>query len=101
MRGAVYGWMLADMGEGPGMRRAAAPKLVLAALVLSAVAAVVIWDPLAGLARSLDVPGALPDVPDVPRSLFLLLDKAKYILLAVILLLVTVRHWPSSTKESP
>ncbi len=70
MRGAVYGRMLSDMGEGPGMHRAAAPKLALAALVLSAVAAVVIWDPLAGLARTLEVPGALPDVPDVSRSRF-------------------------------
>jgi hypothetical protein len=73
-------------------QRDAVLKLTAAALVLSAVAAVVIWDPLASLARGLEVPSALPDIP---KWLFFLLGKAKYILLAVIVLIVAVRRPPS------
>jgi hypothetical protein len=62
------------------------------------VAAVVIWDPLAGLARSLEVPDV---VPDVPKWLLFVLGKAKYLLLAVIVLLVAARRRLSSRKESP
>lgn len=80
--------MLAGVWESPVERRNAVLKLAVVALVLSAVAAVVIWDPLAGLARSFEVPDALPDVPDAPRWLLFLLGKAKYMLLAVIVLAV-------------
>jgi hypothetical protein len=85
MRRAVSGRMLGVM------------RLAVAALVLSVVLAVVIWDPLAGVVRGLEVPGA----PDVPWWLRFLVGKAKYILLAAIVLLVAARRRPASTKESP
>lgn len=86
------------MGDRPLPRREAVLRLAAATLVLSGLAAVVIWDPLAGLARSLEVPDALPDVP---KWLLFVLGKAKYILLAVIVLLVAGRRRLSSRKESP
>jgi hypothetical protein len=97
MRHGAAARMLAGVSDRHLRRREALLKLAATALVLSAVAAVVIWDPLASLARGLEVPS---DLPDVPKWLLFLLGKAKYILLAVIVLLVAARRPPSS-KESP
>jgi hypothetical protein len=97
MRPADPAPMLADMAGSPLPRRELALKLAVAALVLAAVAAVVIWDPIAAVVRNADASVALPDVPDVPKWLIFLLGKAKYILLAVIVLsLVAARRRPPS-----
>jgi hypothetical protein len=90
--------MLAGMGERPLARREAVLRITAVGLVLTAVAAVVIWDPLAGLARNLEVPDVLPALP---KWLLFVLGKAKYILLAVIVLLVAARRRLPSRKESP
>ncbi len=77
-------------------------KLAVAALVVAAVAAVVIWDPILGLVRSLDLPRSipLPDVPEIPWWLKFVIAKGKYILIAIIVTLVAARNWPPSTKVS-
>jgi hypothetical protein len=97
--------MLPDMAGGPIPRRHAALKLAVAALVLAAVATVVIWDPIATVVRSVDAFVELPDVPDVPKWPLFLLGKAKYVLLAVIVLsLVAARRWPpsrASKRQAP
>jgi hypothetical protein len=94
MRRARLPVMLPRMADAPAHRRDLAVKLALAAVALTAVAAVVIWDPILSLARSLDLPGSisLPDVPDLPNWLMLLLGKGKYILLAVIVAMVARGH---------
>jgi hypothetical protein len=86
--------MLERMADAPAHRRDLAVKLALAAVVLAAVAAVVIWDPILSLVRSLDLPGSisLPDVPDLPNWLMFLLGKGKYILIAVIVTMAARRH---------
>jgi hypothetical protein len=86
--------MLERMADRPAHRRDLAVKLVLSAGVLAAVAAVVIWDPILSLVRSLDLPGSisLPDGPDLPNWLMFLLGKGKYILIAVIVAMAARRH---------
>jgi hypothetical protein len=90
------------MADGPLPGREVAMKLAVAALVLAAVAAVVIWDPILSLARSLDLPGSIsvPDIPDLPTWLTFPLGKGKYILLAVIVAMA-VRRRPRTRRESP
>jgi hypothetical protein len=85
--------MLGRMADAPAHRRDLAVKLALAAVVLAAVAAVVIWDPILSLVRSLDLPGSitLPDVPDLPNWLTFLLGKGKVILIAVIVAMAAGR----------
>jgi hypothetical protein len=88
------------MGDGPFPDGEVALKLAVAALVVAAVAAVVIWDPLVSLARSLDLPESIsvPDVPDLPKWLTFLLGKGKYILIAVIVA-TAARRRPLSMRE--
>jgi hypothetical protein len=90
------------MADRPLPGREVALKLAVAAFVLAAVAAVVIWDPILSLARSLDLPGSIsvPDVPDLPKWLTFLLGKAKYILIAVIVAMAARRR-PRTRRESP
>jgi hypothetical protein len=87
------------MADSPLPRRALALKLGVAAIVLAAVAAVVIWDPILSLARSLDLPGSIsvPNVPDLPKWLTFPLGKGKYILLAVIVAMA-VRRRPHTAR---
>jgi hypothetical protein len=82
------------MADSSLQRREVALKLAVAALVLAAAAAILIWDPFAGLVRSLDLPGSLPDVPDVPKWLLFLVGKGKLILITVVVVLVAAgrRH---------
>ena len=93
--------MLADMADGPLPRHEVALKLAVATVVLAAVAAVVIWDPILSLARSLDLPGSIsvPDVPDLPNWLIFLLGKGKYVLIAVIVAMAARRR-PLSKRGS-
>jgi hypothetical protein len=94
--------MLAGMADGPLPRPEVALKLAVAAIVVAAVAAVVIWDPILSLARSLDLPGSIsvPDVPDLPKWLIFLLGKGKYILIAVIVAMVARQRQLSKGESS-
>jgi hypothetical protein len=94
--------MLAGMADDPLSRNEVAQKVAVAAIVLAAVAAVVIWDPILSLARSLDLPSSIsvPDIPDLPKWLMFLLGKGKYILIAVIVAMAARRR-PLSKRESP
>jgi bacteriorhodopsin len=65
-------------------------RLLLAAiagvvLVLAAVAAIVVWDPVGDLVR-------VVDLPDVPRWLLWALGKVKFVVIAAVLLAVAVRE---------
>jgi hypothetical protein len=64
-----------------------------AALFLGAVAAIVVWDPIGSLVRAVDLPewSSLSDLPDVPRWLLWALGKVKFLLIAVVVLVVGVR----------
>jgi hypothetical protein len=75
MRDAGLGPDASDMADGPVTDGEVALKLVVAALLAAAVAAVVIWDPIVSLAHSLDLRGSIsvPDVPDLPTWLMFLL----------------------------
>jgi hypothetical protein len=68
--------MLADMADGPLPRHEVALRLAVAAIVLAAVAAVVIWDPILSLDLAASI--SVPDVPDLPKWLLFLLGKGKY-----------------------
>jgi hypothetical protein len=94
--------MLAGMADDPLSRNEVAQKVAVAAIVLAAVAAVVIWDPILSLARSLDLPASIsvPDIPDLPKWLMFLLGKGKYILIAVIVAMAARRR-SLSKRESP
>jgi hypothetical protein len=89
------------MADSPLPGREVALKLAVAAIVLAAVAAVVIWDPILSLARSLGLPGSIsvPDVPDLPKWLTFLLGKGKYILIAVIVAMAARRRPPSKARR--
>jgi hypothetical protein len=61
---------------------------------LGAVAAIVVWDPVGSLVRAIDLPGwvSLSDLPDVPRWLPWALGKVKFVVIAVVVLVVAVRE---------
>jgi hypothetical protein len=64
------------------------------ALFLGAVAAIVAWDPIGSLVRAVDLPGwvSLSGLPDVPRWLLWVLGKVKFLVIAVVVLVVAVRE---------
>jgi hypothetical protein len=84
-----------------GVTEAAKPRRSLpwaaagAALFLGAVVAVVVWDPIGSLVRAVDLPEwvSLSDLPDVPRWLLWALGKVKFVVIAVVVLVVAVREW--------
>jgi hypothetical protein len=79
---------------------AAKPRLSLlwaaagAALLLGALVAIVVWDPIGSLVRAIDLPewGSLSDLPDVPRWLLWALGKVKVVLIALVVLAVAIRE---------
>jgi hypothetical protein len=64
------------------------------ALILGAVAAIVVWDPVGSLVRPIDLPEwvLLSDLPDVPRWLLWALGKVKFVVIAVVVVGVGVRE---------
>jgi hypothetical protein len=94
MRRAALAAILDGVADAPLRRRDLAVKLAAAALVLAAVAAVVIWDPILSLVRGLDLPASisLPNMPDLPDWLMFALGKGKYILIAAILAVAARRR---------
>jgi hypothetical protein len=100
MRRAGREPIIEDMAESSLQRREVALKLAVAAFVLAAVAAILIWDPSAGLVRGLDLPDSLPDVPDVPKWLLFLVGKGKLILIAVIVALVAAGRWHARRRRN-
>jgi TRAP-type mannitol/chloroaromatic compound transport system permease small subunit len=62
-----------------------------AILLLGAVAAIVVWDPVGSLVRELDLP-SVSDLPDLPRWLLWALGKVKFAVIAVVALVVVVRE---------
>lgn len=86
--------------DAHGVTEAAGPhrKVLLAVagaiLLLGALGAAVVWDPVGGLVRAVDLPASvsLPDLPDVPRWLLWALGKVKFVLIAVAVLVVAVRE---------
>jgi hypothetical protein len=64
------------------------------ALFLGAVVAIVVWDPIGSLVRGVDLPEwlSLPDLPDVPRWLLWALGKVKFVVIAVVVLVVAGRE---------
>jgi hypothetical protein len=83
-----------------GVTEAAKPRrslLVAAAgvaLFLGGVAAIVVRDPIGSLVRAVDLPGwvSLSGLPDVPRWLLWVLGKVKFLVIAVVVLVVAVRE---------
>jgi len=79
------------------MTHAATPRRTLlvavagAIVLLGAVAAIVLWDPVGSLVRELDLP-AVSDLPDLPRWLWWALGKVKFAVIAVVALVVVVRE---------
>ena len=64
------------------------------ALFLGAVAAIVVWDPIGSLVRAVDLPELawLSDLPDVPRRLLWALGKVKFVVIAVVVVVVAIRE---------
>jgi hypothetical protein len=64
------------------------------ALFLGAVAAIVVWDPIGSLVRAIDLPEwvSLSDLPDVPRWLLWALGKVKFVVIALVVLVVALRE---------
>ena len=79
------------------MTHAATPRRTLlvavagAIVLLGAVAAIVLWDPVGSLVRELNLP-AVSDLPDLPRWLLWALGKVKFVVIAVVALAVVVRE---------
>jgi hypothetical protein len=65
-----------------------------AALFLGTVVAIVVWDPIGSLVRAVDLPEwvSLSDLPDVPRWLLWALGKVKFVVIAAVVLVVSVRQ---------
>ena len=63
-------------------------------LLLGAVAAVIVWDPIGSLVGGLDLPEAvsLSDLPEVPRWLIWALGKVKFVVIALVVLVAVVRE---------
>jgi hypothetical protein len=61
-----------------------------AIMLVGAVAAILVWDPVGSLVRELGLP-ALSDLPDLPRWLWWALGKVKFALIALIVLVAVVR----------
>jgi hypothetical protein len=74
------------MTVGAGSRlRFLLAAIVGVVLVLGAVAAIVVWDPVGDLVRAVDL-------PDVPRWLLWALGKVKFVVIAAFVLAVAVRE---------
>jgi hypothetical protein len=82
------------MTEAAKPRRSPLVAAAGVALVLGAVVAIVVWDPVGSLVRAVDPPewGTLSDLPDVPRWLLWGLGKVKFVVIAVAVLVVAVRE---------
>jgi hypothetical protein len=86
--------------DAQGVSEAAKPRRTLlvaavgAALVLAAIVAIVVWDPIGSVVRAVDLPewGSLSDLPDVPRWLLWALGKIKFVVIGVVVLVVAVRE---------
>jgi hypothetical protein len=65
-----------------------------AALLLGAVAAIVVWDPIGSLVRAVDLPEwvSLPYLPDASRWLLWALGKVKFVVIAVVVVVVAIRQ---------
>jgi hypothetical protein len=63
-------------------------------LLLGGVAAIVVWDPVGGLVRGIDLPEwvSLSALPDLPRWLGWALGKVKFVVIAVVTLVIVVRE---------
>ena len=63
-------------------------------LFLGAVVAIVVWDPIGSLVRAVDLPEwvSLSGLPDVPRWLVWALGQVKFVVIAVVVLVVAVRE---------
>ena len=63
-------------------------------LLLGGVAAIVVWDPVGGLVRGIDRPEwvSLSALPDLPRWLLWALGKVKFVVIAVVTLVIVVRE---------
>lgn len=55
----------------------------------------------AALSNATGLSGSLPDVPDVPKWLLLLVGKGKLILIAAVVLLVAAGRWHAKRQGSP
>jgi hypothetical protein len=83
-----------------GMTHAAAPHrktliaVAAAILLMGAVAAIVVWDPVGSLVRGVDLPdwASVSALPDLPRWLLWALGKVKFAVIAVVALVVIVRE---------
>ena len=79
------------------MTHAATPRRTLlmavagAIVLLGAVAAILLWDPVGSLVRELDLP-AMSALPDLPRWLLWALGKVKFVVIAVVTLVIVVRE---------
>jgi hypothetical protein len=82
------------MIEAAKPRRGLLMAVAGAALLLGAVAAIVVWDPIGSLVRAVDLPEwvSLSDLPDVPRWMLWALGKIKFLVIAVVVLVVAVRE---------
>jgi hypothetical protein len=80
--------------EAAEPRRRVLVTVAGAILLLGAVLAVVVWDPVGGLVRAVDLSELvwLSDTPDVPRWLLWALGKLKFVVVAVAVLVVVVRE---------
>jgi hypothetical protein len=76
------------MTETAEWRRRTAVVLASAALVLAAVAAIVVWDPVGSVVRAVDLTG----LPDVPRWLLWALGKVKFAVIGIIVLVALARE---------
>ena len=91
MWGAGLPPILVGMTHAATSRRSHLVAVAGAIVLLGAVAAIVLWDPVGSLVRELDLP-AVSDLPDLPRWLLWALGKVKFAVIAVIALVVVVRE---------
>jgi hypothetical protein len=82
------------MAEAAKPRRSLLVAAAAVALFLGAVGAIGVWDPIGSLVRAVDLPEWVSpsDLPDVPRWLLWALGKVKFVVIAVVVLVVAGRE---------
>jgi TRAP-type mannitol/chloroaromatic compound transport system permease small subunit len=81
------------MTDAATPRRTVFVTLAGAILVLGAIVAIVVWDPVGSLVRGIDLPEwvSMSALPDLPGWLLWALGKVKFALIALVVLVAVAR----------